>query len=194
MKNDNLSCDKITGVKNLDYSFKYVLYKVYSIMLPGIRVKEITKLPDERGSFAEMFRDDWNEFTEGDKVIQANLSHSYPGMIRAWHRHHRGQIDYFIIIRGSVKICAYDDTENSSTKGQLDEIVCSEEKIQCVRIPGHYYHGFKSIGYEPALVVYLTTKLYDHKNPDEERRPWNDSTIIDPKTKKPYDWNALPHK
>jgi len=164
-------------------------------MLPGVKIRNITKFPDERGSFAEIFRQDWSDFLEkDDKIVQANLSHSYPGMIRAWHRHHKGQVDYFITIRGATKICAYDDTPNSSTKGQLDEIISSGEKIQCVRIPGFYYHGFKSVGFEPALVVYLTTKLYDYKNPDEERRPWNDQTVIDPKTKKPYDWNAVPHK
>jgi len=43
-------------------------------------------------------------------------------------------------------------------------------------------------------VVYLTTRLYDYKNPDEERIDWNDPTIINPKTKKSFDWNAIPHK
>ncbi|MGI0009664.1 MAG: dTDP-4-dehydrorhamnose 3,5-epimerase family protein [Nitrosopumilaceae archaeon] len=163
-------------------------------MLSGVRIKEITKFSDERGSFSEIFRDDWADFIDGDKILQVNLSHSYPGMIRAWHRHQRGQVDYFITVRGATKICAYDDRPDSPTKGQLDEIISSEEKVQCVRIPGIYYHGFKSVGYEPALVAYLTTKMYDYKNPDEERRPWNDPTIIDPRTKKPYDWNAPPHK
>ena len=164
-------------------------------MLPGIKIKEIKKFPDERGSFAEIFREDWSDLIESeDKIIQVNLSYSYPGMIRAWHRHHRGQVDYFITVRGATKICAYDDTEKSPTRGNLDEIISSEEKIQCVRIPGYYYHGFKSIGSEPALVVYLTTKLYDYKNPDEERRLWNDQTIINPRTNKLFDWNALPHK
>jgi len=32
------------------------------------------------------------------------------------------------------------------------------------------------------------------KNPDEERRAWNDQTIIDPRTSKPFDWNKPPHK
>jgi len=104
--------------------------------------------------------------------------------------------DSLIIPRSSflIKICVYDDRQDSDTKGQLDEIISSGEQVQCVRIPGFYYHGFKSIGDEPAVVVYLTTKLYDYKNPDEERRPWNDQTIIDPRTKKPFDWNAVPHK
>ena len=164
-------------------------------MLPGVKIKEITKFLDERGSFGEIYRKDWSDFVEeGDEIVQANLSYSYPGMIRAWHRHHQGQVDYFITVRGSTKICAYDNLENSQTRGQLDEIISSEEKVQCVRIPGNYYHGFKSIGHDPALVVYLTTRLYDYKNPDEERRPWNDPSIIDPRTKKPYDWNASPHK
>jgi len=38
------------------------------------------------------------------------------------------------------------------------------------------------------------SRLYDYKDPDEERISWNDPTIINPKTKKPFDWNAIPHK
>ena len=164
-------------------------------MLPGVKIREIIKFPDERGSFAEILRNDWSDFIESeDKIEQVNLSYSYPGMIRAWHRHHRGQVDYFITIRGATKICVYDDRLDSSTKSHMDEIISSDEKIQCVRVPGMYYHGFKSIGSEPAIVVYLTTKLYDYKNPDEERRAWNDPTIINPRTKQPFEWNALPHK
>jgi len=164
-------------------------------MLPGIKVTEITKHPDERGSFSEIFRQDWPNFIEGDdKILQANLSYSHPGIIRAWHRHQRGQVDYFITIKGITKICAYDDEADSPTKGQLDEIISYGDKLQCVRIPGFYYHGYKVIGDEPALLVYLTTRLYDYKNPDEERRAWDDPTVIDPRTKKPYDWNAPSHK
>ncbi len=164
-------------------------------MLPGVKVSEITKHPDERGSFSEIFRQDWPNFTEGDdKIIQANLSYSHPGIIRAWHRHQRGQVDYFITIKGTTKICAYDDEKDSTTRGELDEIISNGDKLQCVRIPGFYYHGYKVIGDEPALLVYLTTRLYDYKNPDEERRAWDDPTVIDPRTKKPYDWNAPSHK
>jgi len=38
-------------------------------------------------------------------------------------------------------------------------------------------------------------KSYDLKViPDEQRRPWNDPTIIDPKTGQPFDWDRPPHK
>ncbi len=141
-----------------------------------------------------MLREDWSELLGEDKIVQANLSFSYPGMIRAWHRHNRGQVDYFIVLKGSMKICAYDDKTGSATKGQLDEVVASGERLQVVRIPGHYWHGTKALGHKPSLTIYCVNKLYDLKNPDEERRAWDDLLITESKTGKPYDWNKPPHK
>jgi dTDP-4-dehydrorhamnose 3,5-epimerase len=163
-------------------------------LLPGNKIYEVKKFPDERGFFAEIMREDWQEFLEGDKTVQTNLSYSYPGMIRAWHRHAKGQDDYFIVVKGSMKICAYDDDPKSKTNGQLDEIVASSERLQVVRINGKYWHGTKTVSSEPSLTVYAVNHLYDNKNPDEERRPWNDQKIIDPKTKSPFDWNKPPHR
>jgi dTDP-4-dehydrorhamnose 3,5-epimerase len=162
--------------------------------LDGLRVYEVQKLPDERGFFAEILRHDWKGLLGEDLIVQANLSMSYPGIIRAWHRHMRGQVDYFLVVQGAMKICAYDDREGSPTKGKLVEVVAGEDKLQIVRVPGHYWHGTKTIGYKPSLTVYFVTKLYDYKNPDEERRLWNDPTIIDPKTGESYDWNKPPYK
>ncbi len=162
--------------------------------LPGIRVYDIKKIPDERGFFAEALREDWQDFLEGDRIVQANLSFSYPGMIRAWHRHLRGQVDYFIVLKGAMKICAYDDDPSSPTCGQLDEIIASSERLQVVRIVGKFWHGTKTISSDPSTTMYMVNRLYDYKNPDEERRPWNDPKIIDPKTKSPFDWNKPPHK
>ncbi len=163
-------------------------------MLSGVRIFDPKKNVDERGYFAEILRQDWKELLGEDNLVQANLSFTYPGMIRAWHRHNRGQVDYFIVLKGSIKICAYDDNPTSPTKGQIDEIVASGERLQVVRIPGHYWHGTKTLGDRPSLTVYCVNRLYDVKNPDEERRPWNDPSIVDPKTSKPFDWNRPPHK
>lgn len=162
--------------------------------LPGVKTYDIKVLPDERGFFSEALRSDWNDLLGDDRIAQANISFSYPGMIRAWHRHTLGQVDYFIVLKGAMKICAYDDRDNSPTKGKLVEIVASENKLQVVRIPGLYWHGTKTVSSYPSLTSYLVTRIYDYKNPDEERRPWNDSTIIDPKTGEPFDWNRSPHK
>lgn len=167
-------------------------------MLKGLRIKPINRLPDERGFFAEVMRSDWKELFEDDKVTQANLSCTYPGIIRAWHRHLRGQVDYFLVLRGEIKIGVYDDES-----GELDEVVSSSLNMQIVRVPGEYWHGFKAVGNEPAMLLYFTTNLYDPQNPDEERRAWNDPTLIpksvngkkaDSRVGKAWDWNLPPHK
>jgi len=167
-------------------------------MLDGIRVFELKSFPDERGFFCEILRQDWKDFLGDEWVVQANLSYSYPGMVRAWHRHLRGQVDYFVVVEGAMKICAYDDKT-----GELDEIVSSGHRLQAVRVPGHYWHGTKTVGSKPSLTVYFVTRLYDYKNPDEERRPWNDVTVVprsingkidDPRVNRPWDWFYPPHK
>ncbi len=167
-------------------------------MLTGIVVKPIKRAPDERGSFAEVMRKDWKDLFGDDEVAQANLSITYPDMIRAWHRHRKGQTDYFLALSGAIKICAFDE----KTK-ELNEIVSTGQIPQIVRMPGHYWHGFKALGNEPAMLLYFTTKMYDYANPDEERKPWNDTKIVpksvngkkdDPRVGKPWDWNYPPHK
>jgi len=163
-------------------------------MLPGVRIRDIVKLPDERGFFAEGLRADWTELLEGDTIVQTNVSSSYPGMIRAWHRHRRGQVDYFVVVRGAMKICAYDDDPESPTRGQLDEVIASAERLQVVRVPGKYWHGTKTISPEGSLTIYMVNRLYDAKNPDEDRRPWNDPQVIEPRSKQSFDWNRAPHK
>ena len=162
--------------------------------LPGVRTYDLKILPDERGFFAEALRKDWTDFIEGDQIVQINVSFSYPGVIRAWHRHLRGQVDYFLVLRGALKICAYDDREDSPTKGKLVEIIASSQKPQIVRIPGIYWHGSKNISNEPSLLIYFVNRLYDYQDPDEERRPWNDPEIRVPMTGEPYDWNKPPHR
>jgi dTDP-4-dehydrorhamnose 3,5-epimerase len=166
-------------------------------MLKGVVVRKITEFCDERGFFAELMREDWNDFIE-ERPPQANFSKTYPGLIRAWHRHVRGQEDYFIVLKGTLKICAYDE----ETK-ELNEIISTGNNLQIVRIPGHYWHGFKVVGDEIAYLLYFTTRLYDKKDPDEERRAWDDQDIVpesingdkeDPRTGKPWDWNYPPHR
>jgi dTDP-4-dehydrorhamnose 3,5-epimerase len=167
-------------------------------MLKGITIKPIKRFSDERGFFTEIMRKDWKDLFTEDNIEQANLSLTYPTIIRAWHKHLKGQTDYFIALKGAVKICAYDEKTR-----ELNEIISTGQDMQIVRVPGHYWHGFKALGNEPALLLYFTTKLYDYVHPDEERRPWNDPTLTpksingkkdDPRLGKLWDWNQPPHK
>jgi dTDP-4-dehydrorhamnose 3,5-epimerase len=96
-----------------------------------------------------------------------------------------------------LKICAFDD----DTK-ELDEVVSAGENPQIVRIPGNYWHGFKVVGNEPAMLVYFVNKLYDYRLPDEVRRTWDDLSIVpesingkaDERCNRPWDWFSPPNK
>jgi len=166
-------------------------------VLPGITVKPLRRSFDERGSFMEIMRSDWKDLLGDERIEQANLSMTYPNVVRAWHKHERGQTDYFLVVRGAAKICAYDDESM-----ELDEIVSAAENPQIVRVPGRYWHGFRAIGDEPVLLIYFTTRLYDYSRPDELRRPWNDVIIPrvingrkdDPRCNRPWDWFYPPHR
>jgi dTDP-4-dehydrorhamnose 3,5-epimerase len=167
-------------------------------MLQGIKIRPIRRFPDERGFFTEVMRKDWKDLFGDDTIAQANFSFTYPDVIRAWHRHLKGQVDYFLALKGLIKICAFDDETM-----EVNEIISSALDLQVVRMPGHYWHGFKALGNEPAMLLYFTTKLYDPANPDEERRRWNDPALIprivngnknDERVGKPWDWNIPPHK
>ena len=159
--------------------------------LAGVTSYVLKVLPVVRGLFAEVLRSDWQELT-GDWIEQVSLSHSYPGVIRAWHRHTRGQVDYITVLKGALKICAYDDATR-----KLVEIVCNSDKATVVRIPGQFWHGTKCVSDESTITIYCMTRLYDYKNPDEERRQWNDPAIVpveingnknDPRVNCPFDW------
>jgi len=167
-------------------------------MLPGLTIKPLKRIPDERGSFTEIIRTDWNDIIGEETISQANLSISYPGMIRAWHKHERGQIDFFVVLKGALKICAFDDKTS-----ELNEVISTGDNLQVVKVPGHYWHGFKVVGNETAMLCYFVNKLYDYSKPDELRKAWNDASIVpkiingktdDPRIGKPWDWLYPPHK
>ena len=72
-------------------------------MLQGIRIKPIRRFPDERGFFSEVMRTDWKDLFEEDTIAQANHSFTFPDVIRAWHRHVRGQNRLFFGVKGYNK-------------------------------------------------------------------------------------------
>jgi dTDP-4-dehydrorhamnose 3,5-epimerase len=80
--------------------------------LPGVVVVDLTLHQDERGAFAETFRQAW--LPSASPVVQANLSRSSAGVIRGLHFHRR-QSDYWCLIEGSAFVALADLREGSPT-------------------------------------------------------------------------------
>jgi dTDP-4-dehydrorhamnose 3,5-epimerase len=147
-------------------------------MIHGVAVKELKVNVDERGSLMEILRADDDIF---EKFGQAYVSLNYPGVIRAWH-YHKKQTDYFCVVKGMVKVALYDAREGSPTYGEVNEFFIGERNNLVVKIPPGVYHGYKTIGVEPSLLINFPTEPYDRSNPDEYRIPYNSPEV-------PYNWD-----
>lgn len=143
--------------------------------IEGVIAKPLKKIPDERGCIYHMLRCNDPIF---EKFGEIYFSVVYPGVIKGWHLHKEMTLNY-AVLSGMIKLVLYDDRENSSTKGNLLEIVTGDENYLLVKIPPLIWNGFKGIGDKAAIVANCATLPHD---PNEIKR-------LDPFTKKiPYNW------
>jgi dTDP-4-dehydrorhamnose 3,5-epimerase len=146
-------------------------------LIEGVAVKDLKVIPDERGRLMEILRRDDPIF---QKFGQVYMTTNYPGVVKAWH-YHKKQTDHVCCVQGMIKLVMYDGREGSATQGRINEFFLGEHGRQLVRIPPGVWHGWKGIGEVEALVVNVTTELYDGDDPDEFRLPYDTEEI-------PYDW------
>ena len=149
-------------------------------MIRDVVTKQLKVIPDDRGRVMEMLRRDDVFFEEFGQVY---LSTTYPGVVKAWH-YHKLQSDYFVCVKGMVKLVLADTRDGSPTKGQVDEFVIGEHNPLLVKVPPGVYHGWKCIGREESYVINVPTEPYDRANPDEYRLDPHQNGVID------YDWRT----
>lgn len=144
--------------------------------IDGVLVKKLVRHTDERGFFEEIIRVTDEFFKEGF----GQLSHSvmYPNVIKAWHVH-KTQIDWWYIVKGTVKAVLYDNRKESPTYKTLQEFTVGEHGENIViKIPPGVAHGCKVLG-NTAELVYVTSGTYNAS--EEGRLPHDDAEIG-------YDW------
>ena len=146
-------------------------------MIDGVKLKELAVIPDERGYLMEILRNDDEIF---EQFGQSYITTCYPGVVKGWH-HHKEQSDFFACLKGMIKLVLYDNRENSSTKGEVNEFFIGEKRSLMVKIPPFVLHGFKTIGEEMAIILNQPTQPYNIKKPDEYRIPYDSKDV-------PYDW------
>jgi len=96
---------------------------------------------------------------------QINFSMQYPGVIKAWHRHHL-QTDFWMALVGHIKVGIYDQESDKAWS-----IVIGEKRPGTVIIPPPLWHGAATVGNVPAGLLYYVTHSYNPDKPDEERAP-----------------------
>ena len=153
-------------------------------MIAGVRVQAFDFWPDDRGYFLEVARLEQGlvaDFPPATTQVSAALS--YPGTIKAFH-FHQHQTDVWAPAQGMLQVGLVDLRADSPTFGAKNTLYVGALKPWQILIPPGVGHGYKVIGEEAAMLIYVTNRLYNPK--DEGRIAYDDPAIG-------YDWE-LQHK
>lgn len=153
-------------------------------LIPGVQIFPYALWPDDRGYFLEVARigkAGVKDFRPETTQVSAALS--LPGTIKAFHIH-RFQTDYWSPASGMFQVALVDLRPESPAFGRRNTFYVGALRPWQILVPPGVGHGYKVISHEPAMLVYVTNRIY---NPDDEGRiAYNDSGIN-------YDWE-LQHK
>ncbi len=163
---------------------KVILSPGSSDLIADVELKPFPLWPDDRGYFLEIARlgqDLVAKFPAATTQVSAAVN--YPGIIKAFH-YHKFQTDYWVAAAGLLQVALVDLRVGSRTYGAKNTLYVGALRSWQILIPPGVAHGYKVIGEQPSVLVYITNRTYDPK--DEGRIPYNDTAIA-------YDWE-LQHK
>ena len=150
-------------------------------LIAGVRVQPFAIYPDDRGYFLEVNRTG-RGLASGfpPETTQTSAALNYPGTIKAFH-FHLHQTDCWTPAKGLFQVVLADLRIGSPTFGQRNTMYVGALRPWQILIPPGVAHGYKVIGKDEAMLVYLTDRFY---NPEDEGRiPYNDPGIN-------YDWET----
>jgi dTDP-4-dehydrorhamnose 3,5-epimerase len=152
-------------------------------LIPGVQVQPFAIYPDDRGYFLEVARLGAGAIHGFPVKSQVSAAQSYAGTIKAFHYHQR-QTDYWVPAQGMLQVALVDLRSDSPAFGLRNTLYIGHLRSWSLVIPPGVAHGYKVIGPDSALLVYVTSQYYD---PDDEGRIAYDNAGIN------YDWE-IQHK
>jgi dTDP-4-dehydrorhamnose 3,5-epimerase len=150
-------------------------------LIAGVVLQPFSLYPDDRGYFLEVQRigiGAAGQFPAATTQVSAALN--YPGSIKAFH-YHLHQTDFWTPAKGLLQVALVDLRVASSTFGARNTLYVGGLRPWQVLIPPGVAHGYKVIGKEESMLVYLTDRFYNPQ--DEGRIPYNDPSLQ-------YDWDT----
>lgn len=126
-------------------------------MIDGVVLTGLRQLADHRGKVTIMLRADSPLFAGfGELYFSTVNQHA----VKAWKCHTR-MVMNVAVLAGSMRFALYDDRETSPTKGQVQEIILSEDNPQLLTVPALVWNGFQGIGEGLNLLANCADILHD---------------------------------
>jgi dTDP-4-dehydrorhamnose 3,5-epimerase len=141
-----------------------------SIELPdGVIHRELTAHEDDRGTFTELFREEWDA---GVAPRQWNSVRSKAGVLRGVHVHPVHD-DYLTVAAGRVVFGLCDLRPESPTHRMATTVEISADQPAALTIPHGVAHGFYFV--EDSIHVYAVSHYWDVE--DELGCRWDDPAL-----------------
>ncbi len=144
-------------------------------MIDGVKIIKKLQISDKRGKILHMLRNDDEHFSKFGEIY---FSVVYPKIAKAWHIHEKMTLNY-VAVYGEIKLVLFDDRTKSKTKGEIQEIILSNDKHNLVSIPPFVWNGFCSTKNEIAILANCSDIPHDKE--EIKRVPFDDKKI-------PYNW------
>ena len=148
-------------------------------MIKDVEVVDLRKICDERGMIMHMLRSNDPHFEKFGEIYFAT---AYPGVIKGWHEH-KDQVQNYAVVVGMIKLVLYDNRSESSTNGELMELIIGENNYQLVRIPTGVINGWKNICEKPVILANCSTLPHQESGEMIRYDPFGD--------KVPYNWDIV---
>jgi len=137
--------------------------------LESVKFTRFTPHADERGVFAEIYRQTW---PTGIAPVQWNVVSSAANVLRGVHVHVT-HADYLMCIAGEMLLLLKDVRPESPTCGQVEMHTLSEQAPAAVTIPAGVAHGFYYA--KPAKHLYSVSHYWNLE--DELGCRWDDPAL-----------------
>ena len=148
-------------------------------LIDGVKVKPYSLWPDDRGYFLEVLRVGQGLAADfPPETTQVSTALSYANTIKAFH-FHRHQTDCWSPAVGMFQVALVDLRKGPPTHGLRNTMYVGALRPWQILIPPGVGHGYKVVGQEAGVLVYVTNRLYDPA--DEGRIAYNEPGIH-------YDW------
>lgn len=129
--------------------------------LYGVALTPITENDDERGSFSEIFRDDWKTAIN---PIQWSAVRSNKNVLRGMHLHQRHD-EYFCLIQGHCLVALKDIRHDSPTNGRFSLYELFDFDLVAVTFPRGIVHGWYFI--EQSTHIQAVSETYSDYGKDD---------------------------
>ena len=118
-------------------------------MIEGVKITNLKKIEDYRGSVLPMLRSDSKVFQSFGEIYFSTI---FNNSIKAWHLHKKAVLNY-VCIKGKVKLVLFDDRNESGSYGKYSEYILTPNNYFLITIPPFIWNGFKGLGKSESIMA-----------------------------------------